>query len=128
MIGRVVILEGFKNPLDMCDMVIGLESMTIVNQDDPDFQMDSVSLEDALNNAQKVKRVIMIPSTEEGFFTASCEAIGAMANGTAEDLIFVNDYRGKVNYGDLPAGKMLIKQMNKYVTVVDNIHEAKSLL
>lgn len=128
MTGRVVILEGFKNPLDTADLVIGLESMTIINQDDPDFQMETASMEDALSNAQKIKRVIMVPSTEEGFFAVSCEAVGAMVNGTAEDLIIVNDARGRVNYADLPAGKLLIKQMNKYVTVVDNIHEAKALL
>lgn len=124
----VVSLEGFNDPLDTADMVIGKDQITFVNQNDPDFQMETASLEDAISNARKTKRVILAPSTEEGFFAVSCEAIAAMVNGTAEDMIIINDARNGFNYADLPAGKELIRQMNSYVTVVDNIHEAKALL
>lgn len=124
----VCVLEGFSDPIDTTDMMIGKDDVTFINQDDDELKMDQVSMEDAVGNARKVKRIILAESNEASLFTVSCEAIAAMVNGTAEDLIIVNDTRKGFNYEELPVGKTLFREMRKYVTIVDNIHEAKSFL
>ncbi len=123
----VVVLEGFQDPLDTVDMVIGKDDVTFINQDDEVFKKDQVSVENAISNARKIKRVMLVESNEAGMLVASLEAVSSMLAGTAEDLIIINDSRKGFNYADLPAGKMFLKELGKQVTVVDNIHEAKSL-